>query len=214
VFFWRAKKQDPKPMSGWIYAFETPSMPHIVKLGATSRDPLERLNEANACGTWRPPEPYIVAWAANVDAPFLVERRIHAALADRRIHPRREFFRVTPDEARAALALVAHISASSPAPLCADESYEAMKARFERTCFKTKTDKYPFHTVVEEGDIISRSKKAFTVAFEDWVRDGKQFLEAWYADPGKRSYKYIEIASPARVGACLAVAHPPLADGH
>jgi hypothetical protein len=67
-----------------------------------------------------------------------------------------------------------------------------MKARFERTCFKTKTDKHPFHTVVEEGDIISRSKKAFTVAFEDWVRDGKQFLEAWYADPGKRSYKYIE----------------------
>ena len=75
----------------------------------------------------------------------------------------------------------------------ADTSYEARRARFERSVFKTKTAKSPFHAIDEEtGDIISRSKEAFTVAFEDWVRDGKQFLEAWYADPGKRSYKHIE----------------------
>ncbi len=58
-------------MGGWVYAFETPSMPGVVKLGATTRDPVERLNEANTCSTWRLPEAYKIAWAANVDAPFM-----------------------------------------------------------------------------------------------------------------------------------------------
>ena len=47
---------------GYVYAFSTPSMPGIVKIGATDRDPSLRLAEANA-GTWSPPEPYVVACA-------------------------------------------------------------------------------------------------------------------------------------------------------
>jgi hypothetical protein len=38
-------------MGGWIYCFVTPSMPGVVKIGATDRDPTERLREARAC-TW------------------------------------------------------------------------------------------------------------------------------------------------------------------
>jgi hypothetical protein len=41
-----------------------------------------------------------------VDDPFAVERLIHALLASRRVHPRREFFRTTADDARVLLALV------------------------------------------------------------------------------------------------------------
>ena len=42
---------------GYIYALATPSMPGLVKIGATDRDPADRLAEANASGTWGPPEP-------------------------------------------------------------------------------------------------------------------------------------------------------------
>ena len=91
---------------GWVYAFVTPSMQGITKFGATERDPQERLREANAPGTWTPPEPYVIAAATEVDDPFAVERGIHAILAPRRIHPRREFFWFATDEARALLALV------------------------------------------------------------------------------------------------------------
>ena len=86
-------------MVGWVYAFESPSMPGVVKIGATDRDPEERLHEANESDT-RPPEAYRIAWAAEVDAPFIVEKRIHAAFAELRINPGREFFRITADEAR------------------------------------------------------------------------------------------------------------------
>jgi hypothetical protein len=90
-------------MGGWIYCFVTPSMPGVVKIGATDRDPTERLREAMAC-TWHLPD-YAIACAVEVEEPFAAERRIHAALALRRVHPRREFFRATADEARTLIAL-------------------------------------------------------------------------------------------------------------
>jgi hypothetical protein len=51
-------------MGGWVYAFVTPSMPGVAKIGATTRNPSERLAEANASDTWRPPRPYVVSCAA------------------------------------------------------------------------------------------------------------------------------------------------------
>ena len=70
-----------------------------------------------------------------------------------------------------------------------DTSYEALKARFERSCLKTEMGKSPFHAIEEEtGDIVSQSRDAFTVAVEDWIPDwGRRFLEAWYADGHRRS---------------------------
>ena len=75
-----------------------------------------------------------------------------------------------------------------------DVSYEAQKARFEARRFKTEMGKSPFHAIdMRTGDIVSRSRDAFTVAFEDWIPDGgRQFLDAWYADGHKRSYDHIE----------------------
>jgi hypothetical protein len=73
-------------------------------------------------------------------------------------------------------------------------SYEALRARFEARRFKTEMGKSPFHAIdLRTGDIVSRTKDAFTVAFEDWIPDGgRQFMEAWYGDGHKRSYESID----------------------
>ena len=94
-------------MSGWVYAFATPSMPDVVKIGATRRNPSERLDEANASDTWRPPRPYVVVCATEVADPFACERAIHALLAARRVNTRHEFFEITAHEARVLLPLLA-----------------------------------------------------------------------------------------------------------
>jgi hypothetical protein len=60
-----------------VYAFATPSMPGMVKIGATDRDVAERLRDANASDTWRPPEPYTVVCAVRVEDAFATERAIH-----------------------------------------------------------------------------------------------------------------------------------------
>jgi hypothetical protein len=199
---------------GWVYAFETPSMPGIVKIGATDRDPVERLHEANDPDTWRPPEAYRIAWAIEADSPFAVERRVHTELAELRINPRREFFRIPADEAQSlamALALIARRSPplgvqSGPADVPtrlqretedenARDSYEALKARFETCRFKTVTlGKAPFHSVdLQTGEIVSGSMNSFKVAYMDWIPvGGKQFVERWLNDGLKRSYNRIE----------------------
>ena len=188
-------------MVGWVYAFATPSMPGIVKIGATDRDPTVRLMEANEPDTWRPPEAYYLEWAVKVDRPFEVERRLHAALADRRISTRREFFRATADEARVYADHIGSIDAreapdSSVRSVAhgADLSYEALKARFELRHFKTENDKLPFHSInVRTGEITSRTKDAFKVAYMDWIPvGGKQFLDRWFNDGLKRAYERIE----------------------
>jgi hypothetical protein len=47
---------------GYVYAIANDAMPGLVKLGATTRDTMERLHEARAC-TWAPPSFRLIAAA-------------------------------------------------------------------------------------------------------------------------------------------------------
>jgi T5orf172 domain len=88
--------------SGYLYCFVNESMPGIVKVGMTSRTPIERLEEANSSNTWKPPTPYTIALAKQVLLPKQKEETIHKLLEKytEKIHERREFFRVSLDEVR------------------------------------------------------------------------------------------------------------------
>ena len=75
-------------------------MPGILKVGMTERTPEVRLSEANASDTWRPPTPYMIEFAKKVSNPLQKEKTLHTLLEQYtdRIHPRREFFRVSQEE--------------------------------------------------------------------------------------------------------------------
>jgi hypothetical protein len=108
---------------GFIYALATPSMPGLMKVGATERDPADRLAEANAPATWGPPEPYAIVCAFSVPTEFTfqIERALHLSLAARRVNTRREFFRITEDEARAYFAILAQVANPEGGfPRCSD----------------------------------------------------------------------------------------------
>jgi hypothetical protein len=68
----------------------------------TTRTPEERLKEANASDTWRPPTPYQIEFAKKVSNPSGKEKTLHALLEQYTVrpNPRREFFRVSPEEVR------------------------------------------------------------------------------------------------------------------
>ena len=87
---------------GYIYCFSNVSMPGILKVGMTERTPEIRLGEANASDTWRPPTPYSVEFAKKVLNAHGKEKTLHTLLEQYtdRIHPRREFFRVSLEEVR------------------------------------------------------------------------------------------------------------------
>jgi len=85
---------------GYIYCLSNASMPGILKVGMTERTPEIRLKEANASDTWRPPTPYKIEFAKKVINAIGKEKTLHTLLEHYtdRINPRREFFRVSPEE--------------------------------------------------------------------------------------------------------------------
>jgi hypothetical protein len=87
---------------GYIYCFSNSSMPGILKVGMTERTPVIRLGEANTSDTWRPPTPYTIEFAKKISDASGKEKILHTLLEQytERINPRREFFRVSPEEVR------------------------------------------------------------------------------------------------------------------
>lgn len=75
-------------------------MPGLVKIGKTTRDSEDRASELNTTGV---PTPFTVLYEAEVADCHAAEQQVHAALSAFRLSDRREFFRVEPKRAVAAL---------------------------------------------------------------------------------------------------------------
>lgn len=86
--------------AGYIYVLTNRSMPGLVKVGKTVRDPLTRMNELS--GATGVPTPFELAFTLQFDDCHTAERRIHQLLSERgtRVSNRREFFQVSPNTAR------------------------------------------------------------------------------------------------------------------
>lgn len=90
----------PMIQPGWLYLMTNPAMPGLVKVGMTTRSPEERAQELASTGV---PMPFTVAAAWAVDDVRAAERAAHAALARHRVDDAREWFRLSADQAIAAL---------------------------------------------------------------------------------------------------------------
>ncbi|WP_298331104.1 GIY-YIG nuclease family protein [Asticcacaulis sp.] len=87
---------------GTVYILTNDAMPGLVKIGRTDDgDVTARVRHINAASGV--PLPFEVFYAASVENSIGWERALHEAFADRRINPRREFFRVSPDKPLAIL---------------------------------------------------------------------------------------------------------------
>jgi len=84
---------------GYIYCFSNPCMPGILKVGMTERTPEERAKELFTTSV---PLPFKIEFAKRVKDPKGKESSLHLLLEQYtdRVYPRREFFRVSPEEVR------------------------------------------------------------------------------------------------------------------
>ena len=82
--------------SSYVYVLTNPAMPGMVKIGRTSADdPADRASSLYTTGV---PLPFEVEFAARVEDMALVESVLHNAFRDSRVNPKREFFRIEPDQ--------------------------------------------------------------------------------------------------------------------
>ena len=104
-------------------------MPKIVKIGRTTQhDPQSRIT---ALFTTSVPLPFELEYAAAIaDDPAKVERALHDAFKPQRLHPKREFFEIEPDQVIAILRLlnVADVTEQAKSNVEAETSQEDREA--------------------------------------------------------------------------------------
>ncbi len=82
--------------AGWLYVISSPSLPGLVKLGATRRlNPTIRVKELSSSSL---PEPFHAHCFVFSDDCFELENNIHKYFDKERVNPDREFFRIEPKE--------------------------------------------------------------------------------------------------------------------
>lgn len=79
-------------MRGFIYILSNPSLPGLLKIGKTSKDPKTRGDELYVTGT---PEPFKLEYMAFSDDMDSLERMVHKKLDSYRPNKDREFFKVS-----------------------------------------------------------------------------------------------------------------------
>lgn len=116
-----------------VYVLTNPAMPDLVKIGMTgSSDADDRVAQLYTSGV---PFPFKLEFACRVPNPDEVEKALHRAFAPQRVNPKREFFKIEPDQAIAILKLLdnaADVTASikaeaeqaAVADVAAGEAYE------------------------------------------------------------------------------------------
>jgi hypothetical protein len=90
-------------MAEIVYVLINEAMPGLIKIGRTNSDLAGRIRNLYQTGV---PLPFELFFACEVADSTFVENQLHEAFDDHRISKNREFFRLAPERARAALLLV------------------------------------------------------------------------------------------------------------
>jgi hypothetical protein len=87
-------------MKGWVYIITTKSMPDLVKIGFSTKDPELRAAELNNTGN---PHPYTVRYEILVNDPRRIEQTVHQLLKDKGFHENKEWFKCSLEIAVSAI---------------------------------------------------------------------------------------------------------------
>ena len=96
---------------GVVYVLINEAMPHLVKIGKANLPVEKRIKELYTTSV---PLPFECFHASKVQDMEFVEKQLHDAFHDSRVHPKREFFRISPERVQAAL-LLAQVEDVTPA---------------------------------------------------------------------------------------------------
>src|SRR5208337_3508026 len=89
-------------MAEIVYVLTNEAMPGLIKIGCTKDDLANRIRGLYTTGV---PLAFELYFACEVQDAAFVERQLHEAFGDHRVSKNREFFRLAPERARAALSL-------------------------------------------------------------------------------------------------------------
>jgi hypothetical protein len=78
-------------MQGYIYVLINESIPNLIKIGRTTKNPQERAAELSSTGV---PTKFMVAYCSEFDDCIFAEKQIHENFKNKRRNKDREFFEI------------------------------------------------------------------------------------------------------------------------
>ena len=177
-----------------VYILTIEAMPGIIKIGWTDNSVEQRMKELDKTGT---PLPFTCYFAKRVDDPKFVESKLHEAFDEFRIRENREFFRMSADQAKAALEIA---SGEDVTPQGDVVETESDKAALDR---ERKRTRFNFAQIgIEPGEILEFKKdpsiKAKVVENDQIEFRGKitSLSPAALIIVQEMGYKWTKIAGP------------------
>jgi hypothetical protein len=113
---------------GWVYVLSNKAHTHLLKIGRSEDAPERRAAELNSTGV---PYPFMVEFKIYVSECDRLEDAVHKELGRRRINTRREFFKLSIEEAAKCIARQAVEQADASAELFA---YVRKERVYKNTC--------------------------------------------------------------------------------
>ena len=177
-----------------VYILTNEAMPGVIKIGWTDNSVEQRMKELDKTGT---PLPFTCYFAKRVDDPKFVESKLHEAFDEFRIRENREFFRMSADQAKAALEIA---SGEDVTPQGDVVETESDKAALDR---ERKRTRFNFAQIgIEPGEILEFKKdpsiKAKVVENDQIEFRGKitSLSPAALIIVQEMGYKWTKIAGP------------------
>ena len=151
-------------MSGIVYLLTNEAMPGLVKIGKTTGDdPQVRMDQLYNTSV---PVPFECALAVRVEDPSKLEKALHRAFDPNRINPKREFFKIDPEQAVAALSIVADEDVTPAINQANNEISEIERSSSER--LRTRRPNLNFREMgISPGDVLQPTSGEETATVVD-----------------------------------------------
>ena len=151
-------------MPGIVYLLTNEAMPGLVKIGKTvDNDPQGRIDKLYTSGV---PVPFKCTLAKRVDDQDAVEQALHRVFRPDRFNPKREFFKIDPEQAVAALSIVAGEDVTPAINQANNEISEIERSSSER--LRTRRPNLNFREMgISPGDVLQPTSGEETATVVD-----------------------------------------------
>jgi len=147
---------NTEEQGGIVYVLTNDAMPHMVKIGRTSGEGVERrvAELSRATGI---PLPFKVAVARTVHDAGAVERALHIAFGPDRVNPAREFFSIAPERAIAIISAFPGQDLTPQAERAVEQAVEASEPGTRAAVREFEKKRRPPLNFVEMGVPVGSS---------------------------------------------------------
>ena len=143
-------------MSNIVYILTNQAMPDLIKIGITD-NLVRRMRELDKTGTPLPFECYYAVEINDKSKIRFIEKKIHESFDDKRIRQNREFFSVTPQQAKAFLEVIEAMGGKNVTPI--DDIVETPQDKLALDNARKKRKRFNFSMIdLQPGTILEFAK--------------------------------------------------------